>query len=195
MSKIRIGNFEADGSLINLPIGFIPDKFVLEERGVTNPNMYRWFRAQERVEATGAQEGNIMTGSTGVYTQSSDDQGIIAYNAKAEFPTIGEYADAGTPTARTATAAGTYVKPSVDNAQDRGSIYECVTSTGAVVTEPVYPSDDGGQVTDDGTNTWEKVNVSKKTIGYQGVVIENEIQTNGRQYYYEAVQADQDDDK
>ena len=187
--NIKVGHFEADGGLINLPVGFIPDYFKLVEVGETNPNMYEWFRLQEQDEASGSQEGNILTGSTGVVTQSADDGGIIAFNAGSEAPSIIEYADASTPTAKTATAPGTFVKPSAGNAQDRGSIYECVTSTGAVVTEPVWPSADGEQVTDDGSNVWEKVNVSKQRSGYQGVVISATIQTNSREYYYLALQA------
>ena len=80
--------------------------------------------------------------------------------------------------------------PSVSNAQDRGSIYESVTSTGAVVTEPVWPSADGEQVTDDGSNVWEKVNVSKQRAGYQGVVIAAALMTNGREMYYVALAGD-----
>lgn len=190
-NQIKIGNFLADGGLINLPIGFIPEYFQMHDVGEgTNPNMVQWFRRQQVNSATGEQEGMLTTGSTGVVTLLADAGGITAYNTGSQIPTIIEYADASTPTAKTATAAGTFVKPSVSNAQDRGSIYECVTSTGAVVTEPTWPSADGEQVTDDGSNVWEKVNVSKQRAGYQGVVIAAALMTNGREMYYVALAGD-----
>ncbi len=185
--KIKIGHYEADGGIINLPIGFIPDHFRLVAM-ITNPLVYEWWRSQQTEEATGAQEGIIDT--AGTKTLAADDAGITAYSTGAEGPTVIEYADATTPTAKTATAPGTFVKPSAGNAQDRGSIYECVTSTGAVVTEPTWPSADGEQVTDDGLNVWEKVNVSKQRGGYQGVVVQDNIQTDGQEMYYVALAGD-----
>ena len=187
--NIKTGHYESDGGLVNLPIGFKPDYIKLVVVGQTNPDSYEWFRLQEQDEASGSQEGNITTGSTGVVTQSADAGGITAYETGVQVPTVIEYADATTPTAKTATAAGTYVRPSAGNAQDRGSLYECVTSTGAVVTEPTWPSSDGAQVTDDGSNVWEKVNVSVSRGGYEGVVVSATIQTNGVEYYYIALQA------
>lgn len=188
--NIKVGHFEADGGLINLPIGFIPDYFKLVEVGVTNPSMYEWFRLQEQDEASNSQEGNILTGSTGVITQSADDGGIIAFNAGSEGPTVTEWTEAvaTAATARTATAAGTYVKATVANSADRGSIFECVTAGTGGSTEPTWPNADGGQVTDNSV-VWEKVNVAKQRTGYEGVVVSATIQTNGREYYYLALQA------
>ena len=188
--NIKVGHFEADGGLINLPIGFIPDYFKLVEVGVTNPNFYEWFRLQEQDEASNSQEGSILTGSTGVTTQSVDGAGIIAFNAGSEGPTVTEWTEAvaTAATARTATAAGTYVKATVANSADRGSIFECVTAGTGGSTEPTWPNADGGQVTDNSV-VWEKVNVDKQRTGYEGVVISATIQTNGREYYYLALQA------
>lgn len=188
--NIKVGHFEADGGLINLPIGYIPDYFKLVEVGVTNPNFYEWFRLQEQDEASNSQEGSILTGSTGVTTQSVDGAGIIAFNAGSEGPTVTEWTEAvaTAATARTATAAGTYVKATVANSADRGSIFECVTAGTGGSTEPTWPNADGGQVTDNSV-VWEKVNVDKQRTGYEGVVISATIQTNGREYYYLALQA------
>ena len=66
----------------------------------------------------------------------------------------------------------------------------CVATTGAVATEPTWPSADGAQVTDSVGNVWEKVNVSLQRGGYQGVVIAAAIQTNGQLMYYFALRAD-----
>ncbi|MHC4322709.1 MAG: hypothetical protein ACYSUX_00385 [Planctomycetota bacterium] len=189
-NQIKVGHFEPDGGLINLPIGFIPDFFFLAEVGATNPILYYWWRLQEQDEASGSQEGIIDT--AGTKTLAADAGGITAYETGSQIPTVEEWTQArsSAATARTATAAGTYIKPTVSNDQDRGSIYECVTAGTGAATEPTWPSADGEQVTD-GTTVWEKVNVSKQRAGYQGVVIAAALMTNGQEMYYKAEQADQ----
>lgn len=191
-TKIKSGNFTADGALINLPIGFIPDYFQMHDVGEgTNPDMVQWFRRQESVQGTGEQEGMLTTGSSGVVTLLADDGGITAFNAGSESPTVEEWTEARSTaaTARTATSPGTYIKPTVANVADRGSIFECVTAGTGASTEPTWPDSDGEQVTD-GTTVWEKVNVSKQRVGYQGVVIAAALMTDGREMYYLAVEGD-----
>jgi hypothetical protein len=200
-SQIRVGHWEADGGDVNIPLGFIPDYMRVVEVGVTNPNMYEWFERQEDDEASGAQEGNILTGSTGVVTQSADSQGITAYDTGSQQPAAGtgagqlqEWTASQSYTARTATAAGSYAKPTVGATDDTGgvadrdAIFECVTSGTSGSTEPTWPSAIGGQVLDS-TPVWEKVNTATFRGGYQGVVVANEIQTNSREYYYLAIKA------
>ena len=192
MNTMKTGHFEADGGLINLPIGFIPDVFDMDEVGTTNPDHVRWYRLQEQDEASGSQEGMITNGADGVITKLADDGGITAFNAGSEAPTVTTWTEAvaTAATARTATAAGTYVKPSVASPSDRGSIFECVTAGTGGSTEPTWPNADGEQVTDNSV-VWEKVNVSKQRVGYQGVVISATLSTNGQEWYYEAKQASQ----
>ena len=188
-SNIKVGHYEADGGLINLPIGFIPDHFRLTALGAdTAIVFYEWYRLQEQDQASGKQEGYSVT--EGVTANLADDAGIIAFNAGQEGPTVTTWTKAvgDAATARTATAAGTYVKPSVASEADRGSILECVTAGTSATTEPTWTAVDGDQVTD-GTTVWEKVNVSKQRAGYQGVVIQDDIQTDGVEYYYTALQA------
>jgi hypothetical protein len=193
MNKIKVGQFTPDGSTdIALPLGFIPDYIRLEEVGeATNPNFVTWFRAQES-DATGDQAGQYLTGSTGVVTKLADGAGIAAYSTSSESPTVTTWTTAVSTaaTARTATAAGTYVKPSVASSSDRGSIYECVTAGTGGASEPTWPDADGEQVTD-GSTVWEKVNVSKQRIGYEGVLIDAAILTDSEEMYYIAYQADQ----
>lgn len=191
-NQIKVGHYEADGGIINLPLGFIPNHFRLLSM-VTNPLIYEWWRSQQTEEATGAQEGVIDT--AGTKTLAADDAGIIAYDTGAQVPTIEEWTQArsSAATARTATAAGTYIKPTVSSDADRGSIFECVTAGTGDSEEPTWPDADGENVTD-GTTVWKKVNVSLQRGGYQGVVIQDNIQSDGEEMYYVALMADQDVD-
>jgi len=196
MSIVRIGHFTGDGGDVYLPLGFIPDYFKMFALNQTNPNIYEWFEESEDSESTTYQEGSILTGSSGEVTMSAEGAGIVAYNTGSQSPTINEYADVGSPTARSATAPGTYVRGSTSGTNnlgqdvDREAIFECVASTGAVATEPTWPTAIGGQVTDDSSNTWERVNEPLKRGGYQGIKIDETIQTNSINYYYMAIKAD-----
>ena len=195
MSRIKTGHFTPDGSTdIAIPIGFVPHWLRIDEVGnATNTNTIVWYKDQEN-DVTGDQAGSYLTGSTGEVTQLSDDAGVAAYSTKSEYPTVTSYtvAVSTAATARSATAPGTYVKPSSGNAQDRGSIYECVTA-GTGSAEPTWPSEDGEQVTD-GSTVFEKVNVSKKAIGYEGVLLDAAVMTDGQEMYYIAILADEDVD-
>ena len=193
-NQIKVGRFTPDGSTdIALPIGFIPDYIRFEEVGeATSPNVITWFRAQE-ADATGDRAGQYLTGTSGIITKLADAAGIAAYDTGSQAPTIQEWTQtrATNATARTATAAGTYIKPTVSSAGDRGSIFECVTAATGGATEPTWPVVDGENVTD-GTVVWKKVNVSLQRGGYQGVVIAAAVAaTNGTDMFYLAVGADQ----
>ena len=189
-NQIKVGHFEADGGIVNLPVGFIPDYFKLVELGAdTAILLYEWWRSQEGEEASGKQEGfSILEGIT---ANLADDAGIIAYNTGTQVPTIQEWTEARATaaTARTATAPGTYIKPTVSNSADRGSIFECVTAGTGNSTEPTWPDSDGENVTDNSV-VWQKVNVSLQRGGYQGVVIQDNIQTDDREMYYLALAGD-----
>ena len=191
-NQIKVGNFLADGGLINLPIGFTPDYFQMHDVGEgTNPDMVQWFKRQQVNSASGEQEGMLTTGSSGVVTLLADAGGITAYDTGSQIPTIEEWTEARSTaaTARTATAAGTYIKPTVSSDADRGSIFECVTAGTGDSTEPTWPASDGENVLD-GSTVWQKVNVSKQRAGYQGVVIAAALMTNGREMYYVALAGD-----
>lgn len=193
--KYSTGAFEADGAIIHVPVGFIPDYVLLMDLHTnTNIVLYHWWKNQEDEMATGLQEGISVT--EGVTARLADDGGIVAYNTGSDDPTIIEYSAATTPTARTATAVGTFVRPSTSGSTedgltaDREALYECVTSTGAVVTEPSWPVSIGGQVTDDGSNVWEHVVPAKRRIGYEGFTIAAALMTDARFYFYNALLAD-----
>lgn len=193
MNKIKVGHFEPDGSDIFIPVGFVPDYVRIEEVGqATNPNIITWFKAQETDEATGSQEGQLLTGSTGVVTKNADDAGLQAFDTGSQAPTVTEWSESGSTaaTARTATAAGTYFKPTVSSDTDRSAIFECVTAGTAAATEPTWPDAVGGQVTD-GTVVWERVDKSLERQGYQGFKVADNLMTNGTEMYYIAFQSNQ----
>lgn len=189
---IKTGRFIPDGSTdIALPIGFIPDYLRIEEVGNATPNFITWFKMQEN-DVTGDQAGTYVTGSTGATSKLGDGAGIAAYDTSSEAPTVTPWTKAvgDAATARTATAPGTYVKPSISSDADRGSIFECVTAGTSSATEPVWPASDNEQITD-GSTVWEKVNVTKQRIGYQGVLVDAALMTDGQNMYYIAYLADQ----
>lgn len=194
-NQIRVGHFEASGSLINLPLGFVPDYFKLMDFNTsTNIVFYEWWQRMEGDMATGLQEGVSIT--EGPTARLADGGGITAYNTGSQSPTVNQWttARATAATARTATAPGTFIKATVgatnDTGQvtDREAIFECVTAGTGGSAEPTWPSAIGGQVTD-GSVVWEMVNEAKTRIGYQGVVIAAALMTDGREYFYLALKA------
>lgn len=190
-NQIKVGQFIQDGGLINLPLGFVPDYIEFANRDLTNTVFIKWWKLMETHDISGSQEG-ISIDIAGVPTDLADAGGIIAYDTGAQTPTIEEWTKTRSTaaTARTATAAGTYIKPTVLSEGDRGSIFECVTAGTGGDTEPTWPVVDGENVTD-GTTVWKKVNVSLQRGGYQGVVIAGAVQTDGQLMYYFALMADQ----
>ena len=202
MNQIKVGHYEADDGLINLPLGFIPDVFDMDELTTSNPDHVRWYRRQQIDEASASRQGVITNGVDGVITRLSSGNGITAYNASSQRPAIGIWEASNstiddragntiTIVARTATAPGTYVNPTVSSDADRQAIFEAVTvggNTGS--TEPTWPDAVGENVTD-GNIVWKRVDVSLQRGGYQGVIIAGALNTNGQEWYYEAKQADQ----
>ena len=203
-NNIRVGHWEADGGDVNVPIGFVPDYVKVVEVGQTNPDAWEWFERQEDDEATGSQEGNITTGSTGIVTESADAAGITAFDTGSVGPASGTGAGQLDPwlattsyTTRSATARGSFVKGTVGALNDLGqvvdreAIFENVGSTGnSGSSEPTWPTAVGAQVLDS-TPIWELVvDVPVQRTGYQGFTIADNIQTDGREYYYLALKAD-----
>ncbi len=195
MNQIKTGHYEADDGLINLPIGFIPDVFDMDEVGSTNPDHIRWYRRKEQDEASGSQEGMITNGADGVITKLGDAAGITAYDTGTQIPPIGIWEASSatiddragstiTIVARSATAPGTYVNPTVGSTTDRQAVFEAVTVSGSTdSTEPTWPDAIGQNVTD-GSVVWQRVDVSLQLGGYQGVVIAAALNTNGQEWYY-----------
>ncbi len=88
MNIIKVGHFEQDGGLINLPIGFVPDHIrLIDFHTDTNIEINEWFRRMEQDQGTGKQEGfSILEGIT---ANLADAGGITAYNTGAQSPANG----------------------------------------------------------------------------------------------------------
>lgn len=201
MKKVS-GRFIADGSAINVNIGFVPDyvKLIraLEE---TNPNIYEFYKDLSDAGANG-QYGLLLTGSTGVVTVlAGTNNKIAAYTGgtkvKVKIPApdgdgfvnanVSDFvAGAAQPTARSTMAVGTVVRPSNHN----GFVYECTISSGVLGTEPTWPTTPGDTVSDGTNNTWicrrEDV-VFEKAAGF---TVGSGLSTDGDEWIYVAEQHD-----
>jgi len=195
-NQIVVFHYEPDGSDIYLPIGFVPDFVLISDIGNSAPKVHIWWEMQEDDEATGSQEGLSLIGSSSAFAKPADSQGIIAYDSGSQGPTVTVWSSGATWTARSATAHGSYVKPTVAQAAaqgvDREAIFEVVSNTTAGTTEPTWAKNIGGQCQDNHASpvVYERVNVPLTRIGYQGIVVANELQTNAEEMYGVAIQAD-----
>jgi hypothetical protein len=200
-NQIKIVTFEADGSDVYIPIGFVPFWARVIAAVATNPNIYEWFRRMELDDSTGRREGVLCTGSSGALTYAPNSQGIIAYDTAAQLPTVTEWTEAvvNAATARTATARGTLVKATVgavdqDGAVvDRSAIFECTTAGTSSATEPTWNTVPDG-ITTDGTAKFQIVtDKALGRIGYKGIVVAAEVAINGTPCYVVAVEGDSED--
>ena len=194
--QLITGHFEADGAIIYLPIGFVPDYFYMVDMVTDGESIhYEWWRDMADVDATYG--GGLTEDDDGVNAWIATAAGITTYNTGTQGPTILDYTtvNADAATARTATVRGTLLRPSATGTTidgltaDRSMVFECVTA-GTSTAEPSWPVGIGDQVTD-GTNVYELVNQATFRYGYQGLTIAGDIQTNGQECFFNAFQADQ----
>lgn len=192
--NIVCGHFEADGSAIYLPLGFIPSYFYMVDMVTDGESIhYEWWKDMADVDADYG--GGLTEDDDGVNAWIATASGITTYNTATEAPTISDYtvARSTAATARTSTTRGTLLRPStsgtnVDGAvADRSAIFECVTA-GTGSAEPTWPVGIGDQVTD-GTTVFELVNQPTFSAGYQGVTIAAAIQTDGQECFFNALEA------
>jgi len=197
MARIKVGHYVQDGGIIYLPIGFIPSRILLIDfHTSTNIIFYWWFSEMEQYQSTGAKEG--ISVAEGVTARMADDAGIVEYDSGSQLPSIVAWAASTAYTARTATADGSFVKGgtastslNVDGvAVDRNAIFECVTAGTSGTSEPSWPVEVGENSASDNGVIWQLVVEPEHRGGYQGVCVQDNIQTNGQEMYYEAILAD-----
>lgn len=193
MNQIKIGHFEADGGLVYIPCGFIPDFVWLLAKGAASGNLikYIWFREMEDHDTL---DGWIDTPNAAP-AQIAAASGFAAFDTGSEGPTITEWSSGMTGTARTSTAHGTYAKATTSgvdvngNEIDRSAIFECVTAGTAHTSEPVWPHIMGENGPSDNGVIWQKVNVATKRVGYQGFRLAASMTglANGNEGYFIAI--------
>lgn len=213
-TRTKTGHWTGDAGDVYIPVGFVPDFLLVVNMSATNPIVYAWWEAQQDDEASGYQEGFTIPGTGGTLDQLADAAGITAYNGSGRRPDIGTWeASSGTLTsiagntltltARTSTAAGTLCRGTLTGTDllgasvDREAIFECVATSGNTgSTEPSWPVEVGGQVVD-GSNTWELVTdsvINHGRYGYQGFLFADNINANSNEFYYLAIQSDDQED-
>jgi len=205
MSKFNTGSFIANGSAVNVDVGFIPDLIIaLEGQEETNPQMHIW--SKDRADAASGQgEFGFVRSGTGTLTEhAAAVNGFDEYDtsvAKLAFDNpAGDGVDliasmpsafvAGTaqPTARTTSTLGTMTKPSSGN--ETGFVYECTTSAGVYGTEPTTWATKPGDTTSDGTNTWTCRETKVVQSGVKGFTLGATGQTDSDEWTWFAWQAD-----
>lgn len=197
MGQIKTGKVISDGGAVNIPIDFIPDYLKVIARGASSTNAIVY----ETFPRLMAELGTIINGwsfTDGVDAEVADGSGPDTYDSAAEGPSVSEWSSAVSTaaTARTSTAHGTYVRPTRTGGKgDINAIFECVTAGTSSGTEPTWPKEDGGQVTD-GTTVFEKVVIPSTRVGYQGFSLPASLTgfADGNEAYFVAIKSDSSED-
>jgi hypothetical protein len=192
MGQMKVGHFEADGSLIYLPLGFVPDYFkLIDFHTDTNIKIYEWFKRMEDDMGSGKQEGISI--AEGVTANLADSGGIVAYNTGTP-KSISDWADG------TGYSVGDLVKATSSGVDDNGlvvdrsAIFKCVTAGTSDSSEPTWPSAFEEDGPSDNGVVWQRVgDEALYRYGYQGVRIAAALMTDGQEYFYLALQADSED--
>lgn len=200
MKKVG-GHFIADGSAVNIDIGFVPDAFRAWE-GIEegNPKIHYWYKECANVSGSYGQYGFTNTAGT-ISTCASAAAGFASYdtvelkcilpapngNGESAASIYGTFAAAKAagldPTARSTTVVGHVIRPTTAN----GLLYECTTNGGAMtaLTEPTWGTVVGG-TTSDGSNTWTCREEKLKNVGCKGITVGATLSTDSDQWIWEA---------
>lgn len=188
-----------DGGVIYVPVGFMPDKVEMFEM-TTDGIMHVWHRILEDSDVASALssiEGLQYDVDGSAATLLADGAGFASYDTSAEKPTVSEWTSAVSTaaTARTATAPGTFIKPTTSATDadglvaDRSLIAECVTAGTSSGTEPTWKTGTGEQFLDSDVR-FEIVNQATYRNGYQGFRVAAALMTDGDYHIYDAWMAD-----
>jgi hypothetical protein len=203
MPKYNSGHLIADGSAINIDIGFVPDHFHAKakiEEGTWVA--YDWYRELANTGTANGQYGLTDTAGT-KSANASAAAGFASYDTVtfmvllpapngsgeqgASYPNTWTTGRSTAATARSSTALGTVIKPTAGN--ETGYIYECTTAGTGGATEPTWPTIPGNTVTD-GTTVWTCRDEKVKNIGAKGITIGATLSTDTDEWVWEAWAAD-----
>ena len=201
---IKTGFFLQDGNAVNVILGFVPDHLELNigtdasDDGIT----IKWSRAMyeagltdkygQQIAADGTVTG-LETAAKGVkpFDSSGDYVNVVSpIPGVGKKPTVVQtWATGITPTARSATAIGTILRPTSKN----GRVYECTTASGAIAgAEPTWPTALGATVTDADSNVWTCINEEVVRGGGKGFTLGATPNTDGDYCSFVAIKSDKD---
>ena len=203
--KFNSGQFVANGSEVDVEVGFIPD-FVIAFEGLeeTNPQVHYWFRSAIDSASAEGQFGILDTGGTKT-KHAAAINGFAALDEVAlrlllPNPAGGNdlaialpsafVAGTAQPTARTITTLGTITKPSSGN--ENGLVAECTADNSTYGTEPTWPSVAGQSVTDDNSNIWIMREEKLENRGIKGFTLGATGQTDSDEWKWMAFAADKE---
>lgn len=200
------GTFIADNAIAaNIDIGFIPDYVELISALGGTELIVRFYRVLADAEATG-QYGIIDDGAGALAPCASAAYGIAAYDegedmrVLIEDPSTGKlkekavygdysasvnYSTATGSAARSATAIGTIVRPTVHN----GYVYELITTASGTDTEPTWPTTPGETV-DAGYHIWMCREENLVKGGGKGFTVGASISTDSEVWVFKAERHD-----
>lgn len=197
-NSIVTGHFEPNGSIVYIPVGFIPD-FLLVVEYVSVPIIYMWWgQEMEDAEST---EG-IKNDGAGASTILANAGGFAGYDTGTQAPqTLGaitaDWQPATPYTQKSATKRGDLVRGTLTATDknglsvDRSVLFECITSGTTNSTEPTWPADIGDDTASDNGVIWRKVTDQATYLGgYQGFRVAGALMTNGQEMYYTAMRSD-----
>lgn len=188
----------ANAVATNVECGFVPSHIqLIKDLGGTEKH-YKFMRVlyDEAVAGTGKYGYDIVDSPVPL---TDADNGFIPYDESVESvvlpapdgdgymkaPTIVDYLNGLTPTARTITALGTVYRPSTHN----GFVYECTATAGVLATEPTWPTKVGDTITDD-NNTFICREERVVRTGVQGFTIGATLSVDGQYWWFKAEKHD-----
>ncbi|KKL65965.1 hypothetical protein LCGC14_2149710 [marine sediment metagenome] len=203
--KIVSGTYIAGANAANIECGFIPDYVELWTAVNGTELVYHWSKVFGDTSALTGQYGILDTaGVKSVPTTAAT--GIIAYDAtalsvmlpnpaggadlRADLPSAYTVALSTAATARTATALGSIVKPSLGN--ENGLLAECTTA-GTGSAEPTWPTIAGETVVDNSV-TWTMREWKTEARGVKGFTVGATVCSDGEIHVFRAEQHDRAED-
>lgn len=202
--KMNTGSFVANGSAVNVDVGFIPD-FVIAFEGLEEGTWQAHYWNRERIDAASAVGQFGLLEAAGTHSvHAAAVNGFAPYDTTtpkvmlpnpngsdvdlaATLPLAWTQARSSAASARSTTALGTVIKPTSGN--ENGLIFECTNDATGGATEPTWPTKVGDSVTD-GTVVWIARESKIKDVGVKGFTLGATGQTDSDQWQWIAFAAD-----